>query len=133
MRTRAALLVVGVLASATAAADGTFSRADRANQAPAAALYFQVPLGTRGEQQGRPTFGLRVQQGPLAQLHFSPLDRRQAKTILDVPFRARQDDPLRDSGASTLLGTGMIVGIVVGAVVAVAVLSDDDDGDGGGY
>jgi hypothetical protein len=29
-----------------------------------------------------------------------------------------------------LLGKGMIVGIVVGAVVAVSVLSDDDDGSG---
>ncbi len=49
----------------------------------------------------------------------------------DVPLRARSDDAVRDSGATMLLGKGLIVGIVVGAVVAVSVLSDDDDGSGG--
>ena len=56
----------------------------------------------------------------------------RAKTILEVPLRVRSDDAVRDSGAAMLLGKGLIVGIVVGAVVAVSVLSDDDD-DGGGY
>jgi len=96
-------------------------------------LYFEVPMGARGDQHARPSFGLRLQQAPLAPLNLGPWDRRQAKTIFDVPFRARYDDPLRDSGASMLIGKGLIVGIVVGAVVAVSVLSDDDDDGGGGY
>jgi hypothetical protein len=57
----------------------------------------------------------------------------RAKTILDVPLRVRSADAVRDSGAAMLLGKGLIVGIVVGAVVAVSVLSDDDDDGGGGY
>jgi hypothetical protein len=134
MRTRAALLVVGLAVSAAAAADaevGNFNRADQANQAPTAALYFSVPLGARAEQHARTTFGLRLQEAPLAPLSLGPWDPRQARTIVDVPFRARYADPLRESGALRL-GTGAIVGIVVGAVVAVAVIADDGGGSGGG-
>jgi len=90
-----------------------------------------VPLGARVEAHMRPVFGLRLQQTPLAQINVSPWDRRQARTVLDVPFRSRREDPLKDSGALNVLGTGAIVGIVVGGIVAVAVLADDDGG--GGY
>src|SRR3990167_5789693 len=104
MRTRAALLVVGLLASTAAAADGTFGPAAlRADRTPAAMLYFEVPVGMRGDPQARPSFGLRLQQAPIAPLNLGPWDRRQSKTIFDVPFRARYDDPLRDSGASMLI------------------------------
>jgi hypothetical protein len=78
--------------------------------------------------------GLRVQELPLAPLSSTaPGAGWRAKTILDVPLRVRGDDAVRDSGATMLLGKGLIVGIVVGAVVAVSVLSDDDDDDDGGY
>jgi hypothetical protein len=126
------LLVVGLLASAAAAADGPFDT-ERAYQAPVAALYFQVPLGTRAEAQRRPVFGLRLQQTPLAQLDLSPWDRRQARTLFDMPFRLRRDDPLKDSGALNVLGTGAIVGIVIGGVAALALLADDGGSGGGGY
>jgi hypothetical protein len=132
---KAAVLIVGLLGSAAAAADVTFdSTGSRVYQAPIAALYVQVPLGTRAKAYSGPVFGLRLQQTPLAQLNVSPWDRRQSRTIFDVPFRFRQDDPLKDSGALNALGTGAIVGIVVGGVAAIAVLADDDDdGSGGGY
>jgi hypothetical protein len=133
MKARATLLVVGLLASAAAAADGTFTRtAGGGNQASAAVLYLEVPLRTHGKRPAGLSFGLRLQQSPLAPLSLGGRDAWQAKTILDVPFRVRHDDPLRDSGAAMLLGKGMIVGIVVGAVVAVSVLTDDDGGGGGG-
>lgn len=97
----------------------------------AAAFYVEMPLGAR--HRHKPAFGLRLQE--LALPHMSFAAARQAglsKTLLDVPLVVRKDDPLRDAGAAMLLGKGAIVGIVVGAVVAVSVMSDDD-GDGGGY
>jgi len=96
----------------------------------AASLYLEIPLGVRDRQRAKPSLGLRVEElggGPRSFSRAASLSR----TLVDVPLRARHEDALRDSGANTMLGTGAIVGIVVGAIVAVSVLSDDDGG--GGY
>ena len=117
-----------MVASATASADELFG--PRAAGARAAAFYVEVPLG--GARHGsKPAFGLRLQELPLP--HSTVGARRGGgyRTLLDVPLVVRNDDPLREAGAAMLLGKGAIVGIVVGAVVAVSVISDD--GDGGGY
>jgi hypothetical protein len=93
-----------------------------------------VPIGARNREQAKPFLGLRVQELPAAPLSSTTFGTGwRAKTILDVPLRARGDDPVGDSGAKALLGKGLIVGIVVGAVVAVSVINDDDDDGGGGY
>jgi hypothetical protein len=135
VRTQLTCASIALLASAAAHADGRFTNERAGARGPAAAaFYVAVPIGARDRQQARPTFGLRVQELPLSSLSaISRGEGRQAKTILDVPLGVRNDDALRDSGAAMLLGKGLIVGIVVGAVVAVSVISDDDDDDGGGY
>ena len=135
MRTQATLALIALLASVGAYADGLFPSGPAGARGPtAAALYVSVPIGARNREQGRPTLGLRVQELPLAPLSSTAAGVGwRAKTILDVPLRVRSDDAVRDSGATMLLGKGLIVGIVVGAVVAVSVLSDDDDDGGGGY
>jgi SOS-response transcriptional repressor LexA len=50
-------------------------------------------------------------------------------TLLDVPFNKRDSE----THALKLIGPGMIVGIVVGALVVVSAVNDDDDGGGSGY
>jgi hypothetical protein len=126
------LALIAVLASGAAAADGAFSSAPAGARGPtAAAVYFAVPIGARNREEAKPMLGLRVQRLPLTPLESATLGWR-AKTIVDVPLRVRGEDPVRDNGSALLLGKGLIVGIVVGAVVAVSVLDDDDD-DGGGY
>lgn len=85
-----------------------------------------VPLGVRDRQ--RPVFGLRLQETRLAASTLTGAPPG-ARTVLEVPF-VHNDDPLDDSGAKMLLGKGLIVGIVVGAIVAVSVIGDNDDGDG---
>jgi len=134
VRTQATLALITLLASAGASAEDSSSSGPAGARGPAAAaLYVSVPIGARHREDARPTLGLRLQELPLAPLSSAaPGAGWRAKTILDVPFRVRTDDPVRDSGAAMLLGKGLIVGIVVGAVVAVSVISDDDD-DGGGY
>ena len=115
------------------------SRVRREDFVPAAlrALAFadlELPL-PNGDRMWTPKMEARVVQ-ELALPHASFSAARYAggpsRTLLDVPLVVRKDDPLRDAGAAMLLGKGAIVGIVVGAVVAVSVISDDD-GDGGGY
>jgi hypothetical protein len=135
VRTQVILALIALLASAEAYADGLFPAGTAGARGPtAAALYVSVPIGARNRQQARPTLGLRLQELPLAPLSSTaPGTGWRAKTILDVPLRVRSNDPVSDSGATMLLGKGLIVGIVVGAVVAVSVLSDDDDDGGGGY
>jgi hypothetical protein len=126
--------LIGLLASGAAAANERLPSAAGARGPTAAALYVSVPIGARHREKTGPTLGLRFQELPVAPLSASaPGTGWRAKTILDVPLRARTDDPLEDSGAAMLLGKGLIVGIVVGAVVAVSVISDDDDDGGGGY
>ncbi len=133
MRTQATLALIALLASAGAYADGRLSTGHAGARGPtAAALYVSVPIGARNRERAKPTLGLRVQELPLAPLSsMGPGVGWRAKTLLDVPLRVRSDDAVHDSGAALLLGKGLIVGIVVGAVVAVSALSDDDDG--GGY
>lgn len=123
---------MALFASGSAAADGVFSSGrTRGDGSTAASLYVAVPFGPRNGQRAKPVLGLRLQELPLApDFRGAALDWR-AKTILDVPLVTRREDPLRDSGAAMLIGKGLIVGIVVGAVVALSVISDDDDGDGG--
>ena len=134
MRTQATLALIALLASGAAAADERLATSAGARGPTAAALYVAVPIGARNRDKAGLTLGLRLQELPVAPLSASlPGAGWRANTILDVPLRARTDDPLEDSGAAMLLGKGLIVGIVVGAVVAVSVISDDDDDDGGGY
>lgn len=77
--------------------------------------------------------GLRLQELALPHVRSAAArDGGVARTLLDVPLLFRKDNPLGDGAAARLLGKGAIVGIVVGAVVAVSVINDDD-GDGGGY
>jgi hypothetical protein len=127
--------LIALLASAGASADGLLPAGPAGARGPtAAALYVAVPIGARNRERAGPTLGLRVQELPLAPLSSTAAGVGwRAKTILDVPLRVRSADAVRDSGAAMLLGKGLIVGIVVGAVVAVSVLSDDDDDGGGGY
>ena len=135
MRTQATLALIALLACSAATADDTFATLNGANRSPAAMLYFEVPLAKRGHHREAPIFGLRVQQVSAAPLTLvGPRMEWQAKTLIDVPLRARQDDPLRDSHAAMALGKGAVIGIIVGAIVAVAVIADDDGGgSGGGY
>lgn len=128
MRISVTLALLAFVASGTACA-GELSDSPYGS-ARAAAFYVAVPLGER--HRHKPAFGLRLQE--LALPHSSFAFARQgglSRTLLDVPLVVRTDDPLRDAGAAMLLGKGAIVGIVVGAVVAVSVINDD--GDGGGY
>ncbi len=126
MRTPALVALLAVLVSGAATAD----EPSAATRERTAALSPAVPPGVRDRQ--RPVFGLRLQETRLAAstLTGAPLG---ARTVLEVPFVQHNDDPLDDSGAKMLLGKGLIVGIVVGAIVAVSVIGDNDDGDGGGY
>jgi hypothetical protein len=122
----AALLIL--FTSGAASADELFGH--RAGGARSASFYVKVPLGAARQ---RPAFGLRLQEPRVP--HSTNAAARHGsgfRTLLDVPLVVRKDDPLRDGRAAMLLGKGAIVGIVVGAVVAVSVISDDD-GDGGGY
>ena len=132
MRIPATLASIAVFASATASADDLFGAGStRAESARVATLYLEVPLGVRDGRRAKPAFGLRLQEVALTPSSFAVSGGRGGtRTLVDVPLLVRREDPLRDSGATMLIGTGMIVGIVVGAVVAVSVLSDDD-GDGG--
>lgn len=128
MKISAALALLAFVASGTAFAG---ELADGPAGSPrAAAFYVAVPLGTR--HRHKPAFGLRLQELALPHSSFASAGHAGlSRTLLDVPLVVRKDDPLRDAGAAMLLGKGAIVGIVVGAVVAVSVMSDD--GDGGGY
>ncbi len=129
MKARVLFAFVALLLSSAAAADNPFGHAGlRERGLTAAALYLEVPLGARNRRDAKPVLGLRLLQLPR---NAAGSDRWLPKTLLDVPLVRRDDDPLRDAPASSLLGKGVIVGIVVGAVVAVSVLTDDDDGDGG--
>lgn len=133
MRIPTTFALIAVFAAATASADDLFGAGSTgAESARVATLYLEVPLGVRDRRHAKPVFGLRLQEVAFAPSSFAVSGGRGGtRTLVDVPLLVRRDDPLRDSGATMLLGTGMIVGIVVGAVVAVSVLSDDDDG--GGY
>jgi hypothetical protein len=95
-----------------------------------AALYLEIPVGVRDRAHTKPAFGLRVQQNQVGLASLAA--GGGTRTLLDMPLLVRKDDPLRAAGAQHMLGTGAIVGIVVGAVVAVAVITDDSDG-GGSY
>ena len=128
MRMQSAFALIAVLASGVASADEPFGT----TRARTAALYLEVPLGVRDRQNNKPVFGLRLQEARLAPFTLAGTRDFGSRTVLDVPLFQHNDDPLRDSGATMLLGKGLIVGIVIGAVVAVNALSDDDD-DGGGY
>ena len=133
MRIRVPLALVALLATGAAAADDLFARAGMHERGPtAAALYLEVPIGARNRQEAKPILGLRLLELPLAPLSVAGSNHWRPRTLLDVPLIRRRDDPLRDTPSSNLLGKAVIVGIVVGAVVAVNVLNDDDD-DGGGY
>jgi hypothetical protein len=127
VRTQLTLALIALLTSGAASADD-FSF--RNGGLRTAALYLEVPVGVRDRAHAKPAFGLRLQQDRLPLASVGRVGGG-TKTLLDVPLLVRKDDPLRASGAQDLLGKGAIVGIVVGAVVAVAVISDD--GDGGGY
>ncbi len=124
MRIPAAIALFALLVSGVASAVEPFGTPRERT----AALYLEVPLGLRDRQRAKPVFGLRLQEARLTPFMFagSPIG---ARTVLDVPLLRPNDDPLEGSGATMLLGKGLIVGIVVGAVVAVSVLGDDD-GDG---
>lgn len=128
MRAHATLALIALLTSGAASADDLFARNDGPRTA---ALYLEIPLGVRDRAHAKPAFGLRIEQHQLGLASFGDRAGAGTKTLLDVPLLVRKDDPLSAAGAQHLLGTGAIVGIVVGAVVAVAVISDDDDG--GGY
>ena len=132
MRIPATFALIAVFTSTTASADDLFGAGNtRAESARVATLYLEVPLGVRDHRRAKPAFGLRLQEVAIAPSSFAVSGGRgRTRTLLDVPLLVRRQDPLRESGATMLLGTGMIVGIVVGAVIAVSVLSDDD-GDGG--
>ena len=133
MRTRVLCAFLALLATGAAAADDIFGHAGMRERGPtAAALYLEVPLGARNRQQAKPILGLRLVELRLAPLSVAGSDHWRSRTLLDVPLMRRDDDPLRDTPSSNLLGKAVIVGIVVGAVIAVNVLNDDDD-DGGGY
>jgi hypothetical protein len=133
VQTRVLLALVALLVSGAAAADDLFSYPGMRERGPtAAALYLEVPLGARNRQQAKPVLGLRLVEQPLAPLNVAGRAHFRQRTLLDVPLTRRHDDPLRDAPSANLLGKAVIVGIVVGAVVAVNVLDDDDDG-GGGY
>jgi hypothetical protein len=122
-----------LLVSGAAAGDDLFSYPGMRERGPtAAALYLEVPIGARNRQEAKPVLGLRLVEQPLAPLSVAGRDRWRQRTLLDVPLTRRRDDPLRDAPSANLLGKAVIVGIVVGAVVAVNVINDDDD-DGGGY
>ena len=71
-------------------------------RARAAALYLEVPLGVRDRQNAKPVFGLRLQEARLAP--FTLTGSRDFRSVLDVPLFQHNDDPLRDSGATMLLG-----------------------------
>ena len=133
MRTRVTLALVALLSSGAAAADDLFSYAGSRERGPTvAALYLEVPVGVRNRNKTKPVLGLRLVEHRLAPLSVAGSGSWRQKTLLDVPLMRRDDDPLRDTPSSNLLGKAVIVGIVIGAVVAVNVINDDDD-DGGGY
>jgi hypothetical protein len=133
VRTQATFALIALFATGAASADELLAGA-HPDGVRAAALYLEMPLGVRDRQNAKPKFGLRLQEYRGAPLGFvGPRQSAAPKTLIDVPLRVRGDDTLRDSGATMLLGKGVIVGIVVGAVVAVSVLNDDDNGGGGGY
>jgi hypothetical protein len=121
------LALIASIASGAAVADEPFAGPAAVR---AASLYLEIPLGVRDRQRAKPSFGLRVEELSSPARSFAGATGLP-KTLVDVPLRVRHDDAVRDSGAAMLLGKGAIVGIVVGAVVAVALISDDDDG--GGY
>lgn len=122
MKTPGALLLLACLATGTASADPLLARDSAAPRV--AALYFEVPLASRDRPHAKPTFGLRLQQMPLAPADSAP------RTLLEVPLRIGARDPLQGGDAAMLLGKGAIIGLAVGAVVAVGVLADDGDDDG---
>jgi hypothetical protein len=126
--------LLALFTSSAAAADDRFGHAGMRERGPtAAALYLEVPLGARNRQQAKPVLGLRLLELQHAPLSVAGSHHWRPKTLLDLPLTRRSDDPLRDAPASNLLGKAVIVGIVIGAVVAVNVLNDDDDDGGGGY
>ena len=126
MRAHVTLALIALVTSGAASADDLFTRNDGPRTA---ALYLEMPVGVRDRAHAKPALGLRLQQHQLGLASFPEGDH--TKTLLDVPLLFRKDNPLRAAGAQHMLGTGAIVGIVVGAVVAVAVISDS--GGGGGY
>lgn len=118
------------MACSAAAADDIRGGAWAADRAPAAALYLEFPL-TAGHRT--PMLGFRVQRAGATGLEAMRGDRRRESSVaLDVRLNARKDRDA-DTAALSLLGRGAIIGIVAGAVVGLAVIADDDDGDGGGY
>jgi hypothetical protein len=124
------LALLALAASGAASADELLS--PRSGSPRAAVLYVELPIGA-ARHRHKPAFGLRLQE--LAVPHAATAAAGYssgARTLLDVPLLVRKNDPLRDGGAAMLLGKGAIVGIVVGAVIAVSVINDDGDG-GGGY
>jgi hypothetical protein len=125
------LALLALAASGTASADELLS--PRSGSPRAAVLYVELPIGA-ARHRHKPAFGLRLQElaVPHAATAAAGYSSGGARTLLDVPLLVRKDDPLRDGSAAMLLGKGAIVGIVVGAVIAVSVINDDGDG-GGGY
>jgi hypothetical protein len=128
--TRTTLGLLALLICSAATADelrgGAWSGIDRA---PMATLYLEFPVTPR---QHAPMLGFRLQRHGAIGLEAMRADRKRQSTILlDVRFNARKDREA-ETQALSLLGPGAITGIVVGAVIGVAVLTDDDDG-GGGY
>jgi hypothetical protein len=128
IRTTLGLLVL--LACSAAAADerrGDWS----VDRSPAAMLYLEFPIAAK--HRG-PVLGFRLQRPGTA--GFEALRANLARTpttVLDIRLHARRERDDVETEALALLGPGKITGIVVGAVVAVAVISDDDDGGSGGY
>jgi hypothetical protein len=117
-----------LLACSAASADELGARMAGDFRTPGAALYVQFPIAARRHEG--PTFGLRMERAPARAFGgFRTTADPRTATLLDVPFNKR--DP--ETHALNVIGPGMIVGIVVGALVVVSAVSDDDDGDGGGY
>jgi hypothetical protein len=99
------------------------------DRSPAAMVYLEFPIAAKNRG---PVLGFRVQRPGTT--GFDALGANLARaptTVLDIRLNARERRDGIETEALALLGPGKITGIVVGAVVAVAVISDDDDGSGG--
>jgi len=130
--TKLLLGVLTFLACSAASADELGARlASGVAHVPVAMLYLEFPLAARHHEG--PAFGLRMESSRPTLLaipgaHRSPppaalVDVRLNKTSGDAPTQAMN-----------MIGPGAIVGIVVGAIVVVAAISDGSNGgSGGGY
>lgn len=131
MNTQVLLGVMTLLACSAASADELGARlAAGANHAPAAMLYLEFPIAARHHEG--PVFGLRMERLPGTDLAGLRTDTHaRSATVIDVPFNKKRGDT--QTQALNLIGPGMIVGIVVGALVVLSAANDDSDGGGGGY